>query len=45
LLQQNTIIKIQVEEERVYSADTATSLFITKGRMGTQTGQEPGGRR
>jgi len=35
--------KKQVGEERVYSAYTSTSLFITKGsQAGTHTGQEAG---
>ena len=35
--------KKQVGEERVYSADTSTLLFITKEvRTGTQAGQEAG---
>jgi hypothetical protein len=43
---QNIMTKKQVRigEERVSSAYTSTSLFITKGRTGIQTGQEPGGR-
>jgi hypothetical protein len=51
LVQQNTMTKKQVGEERVYSAHTSTLLFITKGsqdrnshRAGTQAGQVPGGR-
>jgi len=36
------MIKKQVGEEGVYSAYTFTLLFITKIRIGTHTGQEPG---